>query len=155
MVDFWQSLRGPFGCIGAKFCDWILVLVWKLLKEKRKREKKQLLTRSARFTRAIYTLLHLLHLCTAPHSKIRLNFVKHFRIFTVLLNLCSKMFFQLWSKLHQQLLWCFFRNFNNLYDNNQNLLDDQISWNFATNLFLKNSENDLLNSIDFREVRKS
>ena len=41
-----------------------------------------------------------------------------------------------------------FRNFSNLYGEDQHLSNSQISWNFATNIFLKISEN------DFREVRK-
>ena len=52
--------RLVLGCIETNLCKQILV--------------GKLLTRSTRFT----------NFCTAPHSKIQLNFVKHFRIFTFL-----------------------------------------------------------------------
>ena len=89
---------------------------------------------------------------SAPHSKIRLNFVKHFRMFAVLFsNFCS--FFanwiqQFWStffgisaiKFCTETIW----NYQNLLDWK---VDSQISWDFATNI-LKFSEN------DFRKIRK-
>ena len=42
----------------------------------------------------------------------------------------------------------FFRNFSNLYGEDKNLLDSQISWEFATNI-LKITGN------DFRKIRKN
>ena len=56
-------------------------------------------------------------------------------------------FLQLWCNIHQ-CWWICFRSFSNLYDKDQNIIEDfQISWDFATNIF-EFSENGL------QEVRK-
>ena len=57
-------------------------------------EKRKLLTISTRFT----------HFCTAPHSKILLNFVKHFHMFAVLF---SKYFFAILIFLNHQFRYIF------------------------------------------------
>ena len=83
--------------------------------------------------------------CTAPNSKIQLNFVKHFRIFTVLFSI-----FQRWlANLVQNspILMNFFRDFSNFHGEDQNLLDSQISWDSAPEQ-LNFSGN------EFRKVRK-
>ena len=100
--------RLVLGGIATNLCKQILV--------------GKLLTRSTRFT----------NFCTAPHSKIQLNFVKHFRNFMVS-----------FSKFHSSCAFLcishqFWRKFSgisaNMLDyagNNQNLLDSQVSWDFA------------------------
>ena len=88
---------------------------------------------------------------TAPHSKNRLNFVKHFRNFFQNIFAILQMYYQnvaIACNYGPKFTNLIFRNFSNLYGKDQHLLDSsQFSWDFATNIF-ENSEN------DFRKVRK-
>ena len=67
--------------------------------------------------------------CTAPHSKIQPNFVKHFRIFIVSFSKFHS-FFAIFVQI-SPILKNFFRNFRKFYGKDQNLLDSQVSWDFA------------------------
>ena len=62
-------------------------------------------------------------------SKIQLNFVKHFRIFQASFSK-FRSFFAILSKISQNLTKKF-RNFSKFAGKDQNLLDSQISWDFA------------------------
>ena len=67
--------------------------------------------------------------CTAPHPKIQLNFVKHFRIFIVLF-LKFHLFVAKFSQI-SPILTKIFRKFSKFAGKYQNLLESQISWDFA------------------------
>ena len=110
--------RLVLGCIETNLCKLIVV--------------GKLLTRSTRFT----------NFRSAPHSKIQLNFVKYFRIFTISLKFHS--FFAIFVQI-SPIITKLFRNFTKFAGKDQNLLDSQISDLKLLN-FSKN---------DRRKVRKS
>ena len=79
------------------------------------RETEKLLTRSTRFT----------NFYTAPHSKLQLNFVKHFRIFTVSFSSFHS-FFAIFVQI-SPILTMFFQKIRKFAGEDQNLLDSQVS----------------------------
>ena len=76
------------------------------------------------------------HSCTAPHSKIRLNFVKYLRILFLQFHPQNFAYFFCILIHHSPISMKLFRNFSNLQGKDQNLLDDyQISCDFSKNIF--------------------
>ena len=131
LADFFRRKWKPnFGMrSGAKVCWNPIEKQWTTLLASVLRTKHTHRKRSYQTAAAMPAPLE----CTAPHSKIRLNFVKHFRIFAVLFSkLC--LFFAILVR-NSPILMKLFLKFSILYGKYQNLLDTQVSWDFATNIF--------------------
>ena len=73
---------------------------------------------------------------SAFKNSFRLNFVRHFRIFALICSIHYVLFFRNMVQNSPAFsILMFFQRFSNLYRKEQNLLDSQVSWAFATNIF--------------------